>query len=386
MAEPNLVAHLSGGNHELFHSNVLAYIAKKYPDYFISIFRNECNDRLIDYDNVNGVTREKDNFDLAIQKDGKYLFVLENKMKSIPDLGQLEDYYVKSKDAVHILLTMIKVNDMDVEKWIQISYEELAKRMDQEFRYQYFDNYFANFITDYIKYISRLSNEVKKIGFDPKESIKDWLEENNDFPGESEWEQRYLQKARFQMLANEIRQKYHKPLICSAGIVRGNTPFIDIWPILKIDSNDSPSATVKEWKKFNKEKHQNNYWCQIYSDHIERGFLVYYDTLSIDRITETAQEKKRTRKAKTRFPFLKEIWDYCLEAPGLKEVADKLELNEKFQKNYEQGNDKALMGYIYSDCVMVYICSEIPDESIEKFVATISEELTDVYEILTKQQ
>lgn len=384
MAEPNLIAHISGGNHELFHTNVLAYIAKKYPDYFISIFRKECGEVLKGYDNINGVKREKDHFDLAIKKDGKYLFVLENKMKSVPDPYQLENYLENSDKAIHILLTMIKVEDNDVKPWIQISYEELAKRMNQEFKYQHFDHYFADFITDYIKYIAHLSEEINKLGFTPQTSIKELLEDKHNIAGESEWETKYLQKAQFQILANKIIQKYGKPLVCSAGIVRGNTPFIDIWPVFKIDANSktSNSAVIKEWRKFSKEKHVNQYWCQIYSDHIERGFLVYYDSIPIKTIIEIAKESKKTKKAEKRYPFFKTIWDYCLEAPGLQEVAEKLNLNEQFKKNYENDKPRALMGYIYPEYAMVYVSSEIKDESIEKFVETISEELNEVYEIL----
>lgn len=381
MEDPNLISFLSGGNHELFHSNLLAYIAIRYPQYFISIFRAECGDCLNGYV-YKDVVREKNHFDLAIRNDKKYIFVLENKMKSIPDPAQLSRYREKSEDAIHVLLTMIRVNDEDVDQWHQITYGELAKRMEERLKNQNIDDYFKTFLEDYIRYITYLSQEIENLDFDNPKTIKEALEGGKELNDNSAWEKKYIQKARFQILAEKIKNKFGKLLICNAGIVRGNIPFIDIWPVLEANPGKSKSDQIKEWRKLSNSSHHNQYWCQIYSDHIERGFLVFYDTIPNMYSAKAKNMPKKTKKAKERYPFLEQVWKYCLEVPEFKEIAERLKLNQQFEKNKQKNEHKALLGYIYPDRVMVYVRSEIENEDIESFITSIANELHVVYKIL----
>lgn len=384
MKEPNFIEYLSGGNHELFHTNLLAYIARKYPMYFISIFQEEVGNKLNGYNQNQDVEREENHFDLAIKRDKHYVFVLENKMKSIPDPAQLSRYFNKSKEAVHVLLTMIEVKQEDVTPWIQVKYGELAKRMEEGLKGQVFQGYFKLFLEDYISYISDLSNKIEKLNFDGRKSAKDWLGEKTNLNDCLTWESLYIQKARFQILAEEIKNKYNKSLICNAGIVRACTPFIDIWPVLRECSKKNISNQIQEWKKFTKTYKCNQYWCQIYSDHIERGFLVYYDSVDSVSLNNIRSKPVNTRKAETRYPFLKSVWDFCLKAQGLKDVAEKLKLNEKFEKNRQNCESKALLGYIYPDYIMVYVRSEFENEYLKQLVEMISEELNTVHTILSQ--
>ena len=100
------MGHLSGANHELFHSNLLAFLAKYEPAYFRKIFSLPDDFQY----NLAKVYREKNKFDLSLVRDvpnprkkGQFkeetVLVLENKFKSLPSEKQLKDYHKKATDT-----------------------------------------------------------------------------------------------------------------------------------------------------------------------------------------------------------------------------------------------------------------------------------------------
>ena len=384
----DFIEHLSGGNHELFHTNLLAYIAKKYPEYFIAILPKECSKALKGNEQNYRVEREEKHFDLAIKDDnGNYLLVIENKMKSTPDPGQLDEYAQKSEDAEHLLLTMIETDDESIPSWHQMTYRQLAENMNNKFKFDYFDGYFASFLADYIRYISYVSEKVDGIKFDGNCIAREWLSESTLSDNQSSWEQNFFQKARFQKLAEEIKKAYGAHVICEAGIVRGYTPFIDIWPILKFD-NETVGKNVKEWKKESREKKYSRYWCQLYSDHIERGFLLYFDSLTEN---EEAKETiiKNTTEAKpkrgiNRHVFLADIWDEFMKISEFKDVAKRLGLPMKFDKNIS-GKGESLFGYIYADKILVYVREDYTTQKLNDIIAIVAKEMKIAHEIFSKK-
>ena len=97
----NPIFRMSLGSKELFHSNFLAFLWDLDRDTFISMI----NDKLLEYEALSldesskyELSRETENFDILIShkdKDGKRVvcdLVIENKVKSIPYLSQLNDY------------------------------------------------------------------------------------------------------------------------------------------------------------------------------------------------------------------------------------------------------------------------------------------------------
>lgn len=383
MAEPNLIEHLSGGNHELFHSNMLAYIAQKYPDFFLSLFKPEAGSKLKDYDRGH-VRREKNHFDLSItDSKGKYLFVLENKMKSFPDTLQLDNYSKKSKGAIRILLTMIST-DEEIDKWHQITYGQLAERMMNNIGRHKFECYFRHLLEDYIEYLCRISEKVNDINIEVDAKAKHWLQKGKKSE-DLTWEDKFIQKVRFQLLADEIKKNYNNPLDCGAGIIRGATPYINIWPVLKFDKSEKRTQQLKQWRELTRENKCHQYWCQIYDDHIERGFCVYYDKISENNSDIMQNHPKKSRQAKNRYPFLEQVWNRYIEnIPELNEVAEKLDLKTQFENNRKLKGDKALKAYIYSDMVMVYVREDLGEETLNDIIEKISGEINDVYKIMSK--
>lgn len=367
MAEVNLIEHLSGGNHELFHSNFLAYIAQVYPDFFKEIISiDDTVSEALKCFNPSDckVLRERQHFDFAIaDKDSeRYLLVLENKMKSLPDMDQLESYKEKAEADCRILLTMIKVPDEELTPgWIQLSYSELADRMENALKNRW-DCFFNFLVRPYIDYIRTISNDIDVIksefdkAYDNKK-ISDYLvvPDNND-ETTPKWQSLFLKKVRFQLLSDKIRSGYGKDILCSAGIVRGYLPFIDLNPYDK-----------KHYKA-----EVNKFWLQIYPDHIEQGFYIYYE-----RIKEKRKSNKPT-KQEERIRFFRKIWKAFLKEDKdmkrlIKTINDKEILGVPFPVTEKEIEVADFKGYIYKDFVMIYLRSSLPEINIDEFVNRVRE-------------
>ena len=127
----NAMFSLSLTSRELFHSNFWAWLLRKYPKIFTSVFYQNYDSK----SNVE-VLREKYNFDLLLKIDNEYI-IIENKCKSVPNKAQLEKYYEKIKtDKKKIVLvsyfTPLFLSTLsDFEEFI--SYEELHSRLKKAF-------------------------------------------------------------------------------------------------------------------------------------------------------------------------------------------------------------------------------------------------------------
>lgn len=88
--------NLSLSSKELFHSNFLAWLGEQHPACFLAVFREQgCALRCPDDRFV--VKREYQNFDLCLMTpDNRILFILENKVKSMPRMDQLKEYEKKA--------------------------------------------------------------------------------------------------------------------------------------------------------------------------------------------------------------------------------------------------------------------------------------------------
>lgn len=173
------VFQLSLADKELFHSNFLAWLATDYPEFFISVLEKMStqdgkiictNSWKKDFLN-NGlkVKREYNNFDLCILANGKPVFVLENKNKSIPYLNQLEEYNAKLKEsgAERLLLSLATdIPDREsIEKagWKIVSYKELGVAMENSKDKLPSDVYPKSLIEDYQKFVSNLVELSEKL-------------------------------------------------------------------------------------------------------------------------------------------------------------------------------------------------------------------------------
>lgn len=104
--EKSLLFAMSHGSHELFHTNVWAWLVKRYPE-FAKVFFDDG----IDVSKIVDVRREQGNRDLTIwiENDGvKKAYVVENKFKSSAREDQLAEYSksLAGKCAKGLLVTL----------------------------------------------------------------------------------------------------------------------------------------------------------------------------------------------------------------------------------------------------------------------------------------
>ena len=132
---------------ELFHSNLLAWLCETYPEhvgkFFARFIVNE--DVPHKFDRVKAY-RERNNIDLTLEYENGQQLIIENKVKSLPTVEQLQRISdgVKEKDSEKtsfLLLTLfrpscvteadgiIQLNDGNVI-WPHITYRQLGKVLE----------------------------------------------------------------------------------------------------------------------------------------------------------------------------------------------------------------------------------------------------------------
>ena len=89
--ESSPIYAMSLGSHELFHSNIWAWMMRKYPETICKVF----GVKISETKNVI-IEREAQNRDITIKEvisENKYnVWIIENKFKSLPYAAQLEEY------------------------------------------------------------------------------------------------------------------------------------------------------------------------------------------------------------------------------------------------------------------------------------------------------
>lgn len=160
---------LSLSSKELFHSNFLFWIGKAnkfmFRELIQQLYENGTKNNIafIPWEDNFEIKRECNNFDISVIKDNKIIFILENKVKSIPKLSQLDDYTIKVPDASCMLLSLVKnfpeketIND----KWAIIDYNMLADKIEELYPRYNLDQYHSAIIKDYCGYIRNLDSIV----------------------------------------------------------------------------------------------------------------------------------------------------------------------------------------------------------------------------------
>lgn len=174
----NPMFRISLGSKELFHSNFLAFLW----DCDKQAFLNVINDLLPEGKKINvnellgkeGLTiyREKENLDLCIchTENNKECIdiVIENKVKSIPYIEQLDEYrqtaakpqYKNSASVTYILLTLATEfpNKEAIERdWNIITYDQLVKAIKQYYHKNNIEPRLQQYVADYTDFIDKLS-------------------------------------------------------------------------------------------------------------------------------------------------------------------------------------------------------------------------------------
>jgi hypothetical protein len=154
---------------ELFHSNFLAWICEMYPQILGNIFGDFLkNNEAI----LTKVYREHKNIDLTLEYSNGETLIIENKVKSLPDLEQLRKYSDKYPDANFLLLSLVKPNFSCFLKsenkilinhehhqfiWHYLNYDDLAQKLE-ELQLEISENnlYHGQLLAEYIQFIKHL--------------------------------------------------------------------------------------------------------------------------------------------------------------------------------------------------------------------------------------
>lgn len=178
------VFNLSMASKELFHSNLLFWLSNNYKTCFLNIAKQlgiEINNRTDKWKSY----REKNNIDLSIYEETNdtVLFILENKVKSIPHMEQLEKYTknyscLKKNQKMLLTLTANFPNKSDIEKsWTIKNYDELANAIKDNL-WSISDCYHQMLLNDYCKTIKLLHQIQSCWKFDLNDNyIKTFVDE-----------------------------------------------------------------------------------------------------------------------------------------------------------------------------------------------------------------
>lgn len=156
--------NLSLGSKELFHSNFLGWLAENYSLEVGLAFSKFINENKTINLKIKPPLREKENIDLTFTYEDNQVLIIENKVKSLPFISQLEEYSKAHRsNKNYLLLSLYKpefINENnqviinDTIKWNFLSYKELAvliKNIKPKTDYDKFVIY------DYICFIENLS-------------------------------------------------------------------------------------------------------------------------------------------------------------------------------------------------------------------------------------
>ena len=175
-AEP--LAHVMFGHRELFHSNLLAWFFEALPDAADRVFgadlpASEQTERT--------VQRERQHLDLVMTMPGRERLVIENKVFSVYDAQQLEDYCevaaswaAKGQGASRLVLfSMLDPREdpawqggtfpCDGNEWHYLSYDVLASRI-REALVGVEQTYEVQTMLHYADLVQNLSQLVRSIG------------------------------------------------------------------------------------------------------------------------------------------------------------------------------------------------------------------------------
>jgi hypothetical protein len=150
------IFNLSLSSLELFHSNLLFWIANNYKNEFGKIFSMFCNTMPPDLE-ILDVRREEKHIDLSFKYSDNQEVFIENKVKSIPNRQQLLNYSDEhGKDKAYVLLSLsepvfFKNNTCRLNNatWHYLSYSKLKEKLAEITR-QDIDSYHRRIIEDYI--------------------------------------------------------------------------------------------------------------------------------------------------------------------------------------------------------------------------------------------
>lgn len=192
----NVMFSLSLTSKELFHSNLWAWLGRKYPKMFTEIFLDE----KVELDENSIILREYNNFDLYVETKNS-ISVFENKCKSMPNKSQLMEYdkklaKIKEEKEKEIKTKLISYFEpigtyvwaddntpSRIHDWSIITYNELCEKFNDlyEKNEKIIKNNDKIIIEEYIKCLELLNNLQNSIELNDETTIDEYysLLDNN---------------------------------------------------------------------------------------------------------------------------------------------------------------------------------------------------------------
>lgn len=192
----NVMFSLSLSSKELFHSNLWAWLGRKYPKMFTEIFLDE----KVELDENSIILREYNNFDLYVETKNS-ISVFENKCKSMPNKSQLMEYdkklaKIKEEKEKEIKTKLISYFEpigtyvwaddntpSRIHDWSIITYNELCEKFNDlyEKNEKIIKNNDKIIIEEYIKCLELLNNLQNSIELNDETTIDEYysLLDNN---------------------------------------------------------------------------------------------------------------------------------------------------------------------------------------------------------------
>jgi hypothetical protein len=157
--------NLSLSSKELFHSNFLYWIGQNYPLEFGKLFAEYLSVKPEDlFVKPVDIFREKENIDLSFRYSNGHEILIENKVKSIPYLQQLQKYSENSNATKNYILLSLSYPSFFQSKdklvineatWHYLSYSELKNKLKST-SFTFSEEYHRNIIDDYCAFVGGL--------------------------------------------------------------------------------------------------------------------------------------------------------------------------------------------------------------------------------------
>lgn len=154
--------NLSLSSKELFHSNFLFWLGQNYPNEFGLLFRDYLTQKP-ENSSITHIFREKENIDLSFVYSNNQEILVENKVKSNPNLEQLKRYSEKNPNKNYLLLSLSEPLFFSSQKtlrignatWHYLSYSELKDKLRIAID-RIENSYHRQIVEDYLLFIEGL--------------------------------------------------------------------------------------------------------------------------------------------------------------------------------------------------------------------------------------
>jgi len=146
----SILFNISLQSKELFHSNFLEYLFRKYPDIFFKIIEEK---QL----KITDIKREVNNTDILILGEKKY--IIENKIKDVAKIDQLNDYSKNNETIDGFYLFSLLGNNIQTKEciWKEIGYKKIINILEC---YNFNNDYLSLIVKDYCSFVSILINSL----------------------------------------------------------------------------------------------------------------------------------------------------------------------------------------------------------------------------------